>query len=176
MATVTITHDFLAGTLAKASEVNQNFTDILNGVNGNLDQGNFTTMFNTIDWSIPGGDLAIKVSNSGNAGSIELTQNEPLGQDKSGIQMIHTAAEQALGAAGLSIDFTSVDSTVPLLRLKNNGSGRFLSMQDGSGVDKASINNAGEGSFNTVVVGNVGGSLLSNPNGAELRVSNKLTV
>lgn len=162
MATLSVTHSYIAGTLAKASEVNTNFTDIINWSAGNIQNDNIGTLSGVISWSISTGVQAISVANSGNQGSMTLTQSVAMNASKSGIKMSHTAAETS-GDAGLFIDFTSASSSIPLLLLKNNGTGKSLVIQDGSAVEQQAINK--DGSFTKPIELTSGGATMTNSSG-----------
>jgi microcystin-dependent protein len=120
MATLSFTHTFIAGTLAKSSEVNQNFTDIVNWSAGNIANDNLDTMTGTIDWSVTTGVKAISIANSGNEGSIGITQSAVLNPNKSDLSIIDNAA-QISGVAALYCSMSSLSATIPVARFDYAG-------------------------------------------------------
>lgn len=160
MATLTYTNTHIAGTPAKASEVNQNDTDTVNW-STTIANDNFGTFSGAVNWAIVSGVKAIDISNAGDEGSIEVTQTAALNPSKSGVKIEHTAAEVS-GDAGLFIDFTSAGSTIPLLRLDNAGSGEVIKARDAS-ADRWSLKlETGQVDYNTFTtddhVWNIAGS------------------
>lgn len=120
MATLSLTNTFIAGTLAKASEVNQNFTDLVNWSSGNIQNDNLGTMNGTISWTIATGVKAISIANSGNEGSIGITQSVGLNPNKATIRIIDNAAQTA-GDAEIYVSMSSLSSTIPILKLDYAG-------------------------------------------------------
>ncbi len=120
MATLSLTNTFIAGTLAKASEVNQNFTDLINWSSGNIQNDNLGLMNGTISWSIATGVKAISIANSGNEGSIGITQSVGLNPNKATIRIIDNAAQTA-GDAEIYVNMSSLSSTIPILKLDYAG-------------------------------------------------------
>lgn len=120
MASLTITNTFVAGTLAKAAEVNTNFVDVVNWSDGNIQDDNLGQFSGPIVWNIPTAQLAINVTNSGSEGSIKLTQSAALAIGKSSIKISHSVNE-TVGDAGLFIDFQGASSTIPLVKLNHAG-------------------------------------------------------
>ncbi len=151
MATLTHSITYFAGTLAKASEVNTNFSDTRSwssagGGGANFDgiqNDNFGKMTGPVNWVITTGGQAINISNSDDEGSIEVTQSSALLAGKAGIKLSHTAAE-VNADAGLFVDFTSASSTVPMFRQKNAGSGPFALYEDGSAVEQYRVGSDGK--------------------------------
>lgn len=137
MATLTVTNTYIAGTLAKASEVNQNFTDILNWAAGNIENDNLGTMSGTISFNIVTGVKALDITNAGNEGTIEIAQNAALNPNKSSFKLAHAAADTA-GDAGVFLEFASASSTIPVMRIDNAGTGASLQFRDGTS-EKMSI-------------------------------------
>lgn len=134
MASLTVTHTFVPGTSADAAEANTNFQDIVTWSQGNVQEDNLGTFSGALTWSISTGVVAMSVANSGDQGSLELTQSAALNPNRSGVKLSHTAAETA-GDAGLFVDFTNASSTVPLVKAKaNSASPLFEGEQQGSGV------------------------------------------
>lgn len=129
MATLSLTNTFIAGTLAKASEVNQNNTDIINWSSGNIQNDNLGTMSGAISWSITTGVKAISIANSGNDGSVSITQSASLNPNKSDFRLENTAAQTA-GNASMYLLMTSSSSTIPLFQADYAGSQVFSIKKD----------------------------------------------
>jgi hypothetical protein len=66
---------FTPGTRAKASEVNANFTETRNILDGQLEQSNFDTMTGTINWVVTGAEEAINITHSGSRSAIKITHS-----------------------------------------------------------------------------------------------------
>ncbi len=73
MATLTIGTNFVAGTVAKASEVNGNFSNIV-AWSTTLDVDNFATLTGELDFNV-GTTKAVKITNIGTQPSIEVLSN-----------------------------------------------------------------------------------------------------
>lgn len=129
MAVLSVTNTYIAGTLAKASEVNQNFTDIINWASGQIQNDNLGTMSGVITWSIATGVKAINISNSGNDGSILVTQNVALNPSRSSIRVNNTAAQTA-GDPDVYITMTSASSTVAAFQVDYASSHVFSVKKD----------------------------------------------
>lgn len=115
MATLSVTNTFISGTLAKSSEVNQNFIDLINWSSGQIQNDNFGTMTGQITWAITTGVKAISITNSGNEGSVLITQSASLNPNKSSFRLIDNAA-QTLGDADMYLNMASLSSTVPIFQ------------------------------------------------------------
>lgn len=129
MATLSLTNTFIAGTLAKASEVNQNFTDLVNWSSGNIQNDNIGILNGAITWSVTTGVKAISIANSGNEGSIGITQSVALNPNKSTLRIIDNAT-QVSGDAEIYVSMTSISSTIPILKLDYAGSQVFAVKRD----------------------------------------------
>jgi microcystin-dependent protein len=102
MATLTVTNTYIAGTLAKASEVNQNFNDIINWAAGNIQNDNIGTLSGPITWSITTGVQAISIANSGSEGSMTVTQSALLTAGKA-IVLIDDNASSSSNTLALDV-------------------------------------------------------------------------
>lgn len=152
MATLSLTNTFIAGTLAKASEVNQNFTDLINWSSGNIQNDNLGVMNGVINWTITTGVKAINIANSGNEGSIAITQSVGLNPSKATIRIIDNAA-QTSGDAEVYISMTSLSSTIPLFKADYAGQQVFairnsrLEMPVRTRTERDAISSPAEGSI-----------------------------
>jgi microcystin-dependent protein len=124
MATLSVTNTFVGGTLAKSSEVNANFIDLINWSSGNIQNDNLGEMFGAISWTITTGVKAIEITNSGNDGSILITQSASLNPNKSSIRVINNAAQTA-GDADVYLNMSSISSTVPVFQADYAGEAVF---------------------------------------------------
>lgn len=130
MPTASVTHSFSAGTSAKASEVNTNFSDLISTMNA-LDQVNLTTLTGTVTWAVTTSDLAASMSSSGDAGVLLISQTGVLASTKSAVKISDTAA-QTTGDASLFLDVTNAATAKPALRIDDAGaaaSGREAVLQ-----------------------------------------------
>jgi hypothetical protein len=140
MAVLSVSNTFVSNTTAFASEVNQNFSDIITWANGNISNSNFTTMTGEIEWSVSSNVFAIDIANSGTEGSINVAQSGVLASNKSAVKIL-ASGTQNTGAAALDVSFTG-SATIPLVKLTNSGTGPIL--KAGSAVaDLFEINSAG---------------------------------
>lgn len=119
MPTASVTHTFSAGTSAKASEVNTNFSDLVSTMNA-LDQVNLATLTGTVTWSVTTSNLCASMSSSGDQGVLSLTQTGILAASKSALKMSDTAA-QTTGDATVFIESTNALSSAPALRIDDDG-------------------------------------------------------
>jgi len=130
MPTASVTHSFSAGTSAKASEVNTNYSDLIATMNA-LDQVNLATLTGPVTWNVTTSDLCASMSSSGDAGVLTITQTGVLAATKSALKISDTGA-QTLGDASLFIDVTSASSDYPALRIDDAGAaatGRQAALQ-----------------------------------------------
>lgn len=74
MATLVIGTNFVAGTVAKASEINGNFSNIVSW-STTLDVDNFATLTGELDFLV-GTTKAVKIVNNGTANSIDVLSND----------------------------------------------------------------------------------------------------
>ncbi len=125
MALLSITHSFFPGTLAKSSEVNTNFADIVGWSAGGLGNDSLSTLEGPLDWAITTNVKAVDISNSGNEGSINVLSQTALGAGKSVFKVTSDAAETA-GDALVYIKSTSLGSTIPALRVDYANSQAFV--------------------------------------------------
>lgn len=124
MATLSLTHTYVAGTLAKASEVNSNFSDIVTWSQGNIQNDNIGTLSGLVSWSISTGVAAISVTNSGSEGSVYITQSANLSSSKAVFRLTNTAAATS-GDGGLHVNFSNASATIPALLVSYKGFTNF---------------------------------------------------
>lgn len=113
MASLTIPNIFTAGTPALASEVNANFTAVVNWSTG-LDQDNMTTFTGDLAFTIANGN-AIVIQNNGNDESIKITQGALLGAGKASI-LITDNQTQTVGDAELKM-VLAAGATIPAIHI-----------------------------------------------------------
>jgi hypothetical protein len=133
--------DVNPGETAEAATFNQVRQDILSWSQGNIQEDNLGTFSGLLSWTITTGVGAISVANSGDQGSIELTQSQALNPNRSGVKLSHTGAEVS-GDAGLFVDFTNASSSIPAGRFHHAGSGSAIRVQQ-SGSGKYFLANDG---------------------------------
>jgi hypothetical protein len=114
MASLTIPNIFTAGTPALASEVNANFTAVVNWSTG-LDQDNMATFTGDLAFTIANGN-AIVIQNNGNDESIKITQGALLGAGKASILITDSQTQTASGAAELKM-ILAAGATVPAIHV-----------------------------------------------------------
>ncbi len=129
MATLSLTNSFIAGTLAKASEVNANFTDIVNWANGNVGSDNIGTLTGTVTWNITTGVKAVDITTSGNETAVSILQTTALNPNKAVLRIEDTATEIS-GDAVAYFKLDSIGSTIPALRVDYAGSQVFAVKKD----------------------------------------------
>lgn len=112
---------FVAGTKAKASEVNTNFGESAIAFT-QIDDTNFSTFGGVVSWVIADSSQAIDIINSSTTASesLKIAYSGKLGANKSGLILNFTGVENT-GNAGLDIDFSNAGTTIPALRLNNAG-------------------------------------------------------
>lgn len=112
MATLTVTNQYISGTLAKASEVNQNFTDVINLINGNIQNDNLGTMSGEVTWNITTSLKAIEITNAGGETSIEVTQSAAPDPNKA-IVLIDDNSSPSSNTLAFQVDSTSRGAAMP---------------------------------------------------------------
>lgn len=132
MATLSFTHTFVSGTLAKSSEVNQNFTDILLW-STNIQEDNFATFEGALVWNITAGVLAADITNAGSEGSISITQSTALAASKASIKAIHSGNDNASSLGAFYGQFTNASNARPIFQAQSSHAGPlFQATIDGS--------------------------------------------
>lgn len=114
MASLTIPNIFTAGTPALASEVNANFTAVVNWSTG-LDQDNMATFTGDLAFTIANGN-AIVIQNNGNDESIKITQGALLGAGKASIFITDNQTQTASGSAELKM-VLAAGATIPAIHV-----------------------------------------------------------
>jgi microcystin-dependent protein len=114
MASLTIPNIFTAGTPASASEVNANFTAVVNWSTG-LDQDNMATFTGDLAFTIANGN-AIVIQNNGNDESIKITQGALLGAGKASILITDSQTQTAANAAELKM-VLAAGATIPAIHV-----------------------------------------------------------
>lgn len=167
MATLSVTNSFVAGTLAEASEVNTNFQDIITWSQGNIQEDNLGTFSGLLSWNISTGVGAIAVSNSGDQGSIVLTQSAALNPNRAGLKLEHTAAEVS-GDAAAFVDLSNASSSIPGILSRHAGSGDAVQAKQSGSGNAFFAEHTGSGKY---FVGNDGANDEIEIDGDELKYS-----
>ncbi len=139
MGNIGLPNNFLAGDLAKATEVNANFASIINwstdGLGGTVKAGiqndNLGIMTSFIRWDMLTNEQAIKITSTSDVGTISIVQSQALLPDSQGILLKHSAAETNSGASALHVWLDSVSSTVPAIKVTHKGTGNVVVLTDG---------------------------------------------
>lgn len=121
MSTLSVTNTFVAGNVIKASEQNQNFSDIVTWANGSIGNANFTTLTGTVTWAVTTNSLAASITNTGTEGSITVAHNGALASGKSAVKITSNSAQSA-GTALLEINESSVSNAIPVVKITDAGS------------------------------------------------------
>lgn len=129
MATLSITHSFVSGTLAKSSEVNQNFLDVISWANGNISHDNFDTFTGALSWVVTSSENAIEVVTNSNEGTILINSSAALDPNKAIIKVIDSGV-QTSNLATAYFSSTSTSSTKPVFRLDQGGAQVFAALKD----------------------------------------------
>lgn len=166
MATFSVTHTYVAGTLAKASEVNTNFgnvTTFLNagggGVNNaGIQQDNMGLLTGPLIWNLSTNTKAIDITSASNIVGIRLLQNAVLSSSNSALG-VRSDANQTTGDALVHFLQTNSSSTIPTLRVDQSGPGTNIDLHDDAGLffrtGKASGGNGSGVHFNVPTSGMV---------------------
>ena len=109
--------------------MNQNFTDLVNWSSGQIQNDNFGTFNGPLTWSISTGVKAISIANSGNEGSVSITQSIALNPLKSSLSIVDNAT-QTSGLAEVYLSMTSISSTIPLVKADYGGVQVFAIKKD----------------------------------------------
>ncbi len=138
---LSVSNIFQSNTKILASEVNQNFSDIVVWANGNITNSSFGTMLGEIEWSISSNVLAIDITNSGTEGSISATQSGILASGKSVVKIVASGSQTA-GAAALDVSLSGVGATIPVASLTNAGTGHGTSLSQNGilAANKSALN------------------------------------
>jgi hypothetical protein len=110
---------FTPGTKAKASQVNANFQEVRDILDGQLDETNLAQLQGPISWDLIG-NKAIVVANSGSSSPIDISQTGILSAGSATFEAVVEGA-QTLGSGGLFINLTSPSSTIPVANLQSAG-------------------------------------------------------
>lgn len=135
MPLITFTNTFASGTRAKASQVNQNFSDINTWLSaGSIEQSYLAAFTEDITWNISSpASQAIVVNQASNENSIEIAQSAVIAASRATIRLIDSAA-QTSGLGNLSIQATNSSHAIPLVKLRSAGSGPYIKSSDSSDV------------------------------------------
>lgn len=129
MSTLSLTNTFLAGTLAKASEVNQNFSDIINWASGNIGSDNLSVLTGPLVWNITTGVKALDITAAGGETAIYINQTAALNPNKATL-LIEDSATEVSGTAVVYIKLDTIGSTIPALRIDAGGEQVFAVKKD----------------------------------------------
>lgn len=146
MATLSVTNFFIAGTYAKASEVNQNFTDIVTFINGaSLNSGNFDILTGTLGWSLTASVNAITVTHESTVASIDLTHSAALIAGQAPIKVINSGSSTLAAASILYGEASSGSATSSMVVLNNscNADDSASVLFQNAGSDVARVSRAG---------------------------------
>ena len=133
MATLVIGTNFTAGTVAKASEVNGNFSNIVSW-STTLDVDNFATLTGELDFLV-GTTKAVKIVNNGTANSIDVLSNGSstalaianavqLTGSKATILITDSIAQVTAGSAELKMALSS-SATIPAIDILHGANTTF---------------------------------------------------
>lgn len=118
----------VAGTLAKAADVNANDTETRNVVNGQLDTSNFTTtLTGTLIWVMPSANPVFKLT--GNSDSIiEIIQNTQMASGDAIIKITDSANQLSSSGVlgGLYYNASGSVRTAPVFNIANGSLGTTL--------------------------------------------------
>jgi hypothetical protein len=151
MSTLSVPNSFVASTTILSAQVNANFSAIVAWANGNIGSDNIGTLTSALAWTVASNALCLSGSNSGNQGVASFSQTGVLDASRSILKLTSSAA-QTTGDAGIDVQFTNASSTIPVLRLTNDGSGNFITARTSAGATKFSVSSAG----NTTIAGTLG--------------------
>jgi microcystin-dependent protein len=140
---LTIPYVFTAGTPAKATEVNSNFTAISNWANSNsFDTESFGILYPRVS-ALPStpyypilrleqssGNQALYIRNSGTGESIEIVQNAALGAGKSAILLTDSQTQAGIGCAELKM-VLGANVDIPAIHITHNSVDIFKVNQNG---------------------------------------------
>jgi len=137
---LTLTYGNIAGGAVLTETVwDTTFSEIIAWANSLETGSSFTT---TLTSTITTNVLAYNVTNSGDAGSITVSNSGALAATKSILSLSSTTA-QTLGTAFLYTEATSAGTTIPIAYIKNAGSGSMIKCVDGSAVSKFEVQSTG---------------------------------
>jgi hypothetical protein len=142
MSTLSVSNSFVASTTILSAQVNANFSAIVAWANGNIGSDNIGTLTGALAWTVASNALCLSGSNSGNQGVASFSQTGVLDASRSILKLTSSAA-QTTGDAGMDVQFTNASSTIPVLRLTNDGSGNFITARTSAGATKFSVSSAG---------------------------------
>jgi hypothetical protein len=142
MSTLSVSNSFVASTTILSAQVNANFSAIVAWANGNIGSDNIGTLTGALAWTVASNALCLSGSNSGNQGVASFSQTGVLDASRSILKLTSSAA-QTTGDAGIDVQFTNASSTIPVLRLTNDGSGNFITARTSAGATKFSVSSAG---------------------------------
>jgi fibronectin-binding autotransporter adhesin len=148
MSTLSIPNSFVASTTILSAQVNANFSAIAAWANGNIGSDNIGTLTGALAFTVASNALCLSGTNSGNQGIASFSQTGVLDSSRSILKLTSSAA-QTTGDAGIDVQFTNASSTIPLVRLTNDGSGNFITCRTSAAATKFSVSSAG----NTTVAG-----------------------
>lgn len=120
MATLSITYTFIPGNIIRASEHNQNMTDILTWANGNITDNNFSTFTGAVTWNVSTNVKSIISTNTGTAGSASFAQNGTLSSGLSAFKISSNVAQSA-GSALLELLQSNAAANIPSLLITDSG-------------------------------------------------------
>lgn len=122
MATLSVTYTYAPGGVIRASEHNQNMTDIINWANGNISDENFDTLTGTVSWNVTSNSLAASIINTGTEGSLGIQHNATLASGKSAVKVSSNAVQSA-GSAIVDLSASSASNAIPVLKVTDAGIG-----------------------------------------------------
>lgn len=122
MSLLSVTYTFAPGGVIRASEHNQNMTDIVTWANGNINESNLDTLTGELEWAVTTNALAIDIVNTGTEGSLSIAHNATLASSKSAAKISSNAAQSA-GTALLELSQASASANIPTLKITDAGGG-----------------------------------------------------
>jgi len=159
MATLSVTNTFVAGTKAKASDVNTNFADIIAWASGNIQDDNFGIMQGTMTWDVNSNEPAIAITSSSNQGAISIVQDSILASGYSVVKILDSVAETNTNGI-MWITATNAGTTKPALLIDYAGSGDSFKITNNAGDERFKVSSAGNiASSGNLIVGGVGTSV-----------------